>query len=79
MVSEEKCPEWCVCETHDDDLDHRSETVTRNSFRFELLRYHRDNITYVTFMTAMDGGRVITMPVETVVDLMGEVRQKVAA
>ena len=78
MATTDQCPSWCVRENRDGLEDHISETVTRNSFKFELLRYFGDDITYVTLMTAMDGGDAITMPVDTVVSLVDEVRQLVA-
>jgi hypothetical protein len=53
--------------------------VTRNGFRMELVRFNGDNITHVTLMTGMEYGTALTMPVETMVDLMNEARLKVDA
>ena len=76
-ATEEQCPPWCVVEDHSKEFgDHHSEAITRNSFRVEMLRYYGDNITYVTFMAAMNGGDHMTVPVDTVVELMDEVYQK---
>ncbi len=79
VTSKQKCPAWCVCSGEEDAHEHHSETVTRNGFRMELVRFYGDNITHVTLMTGMEYGTALTMPVETMVDLMNEACLKLAA
>ena len=79
VTSEDKCPAWCVCSGEENAHEHHSETVTRNGFRMELVRFNGDDITHVTLMTGTAYGTALTMPVETMVDLMNEARLKVAA
>lgn len=74
----EKCPAWCVCSREEGAHEHHSEPVTRNGFRMELVRFDGDTITHVTLMTGAEYGPFLTMPVETMVDLMNEARLKVA-
>lgn len=74
----DKCPHWCINDRKEDHHEHHSELVVRNSFSMELLRYYGDDITQVTFMTAREYGEAVTLPVDTLIDFMGEVRQRIA-
>ncbi len=73
----EKCPSWCENKA-DNPHEHVSAGVVRSSVHLELLRYHGDDTTYVGLGDHMDGGAYVSVPLDVLLDLIGEVQQMVA-
>lgn len=73
----ERCPSWCTS-TDDGPHEHVSVGVVRSSVHLELLRYFGDDTTYVGLMDHMDGGGHVSVPLEVLLDLVGEARHMVA-
>lgn len=52
--------------------------VVRSSVHLELLRYYGDDTTYVGLGDHMDGGAYVSVPLDVLLDLIGEARNMVA-
>jgi hypothetical protein len=77
-MTSDKCPQWCTSDRPDQPHEHCNSETRRSGYAVELLRYWGDDITRVTILEAMDGGQAATLPLDVLIDLMGEVRGKVA-
>ncbi len=73
----EKCPSWCS-NNSDSPHEHVSVGVVRSSVHLELLRYYGDDTTYVGLGDHMDGGAYVSVPLDVLLDLIGEARHMVA-
>ena len=72
----EKCPSWCT-NKNDGPHEHVSVGVVRSSVHLELLRYYGDDTTYVGLGDHMDGGAYVSVPLDILLDLIGEARHMV--
>lgn len=74
------CPPWCqFFAGNTEPHEHMSAPTIRASFYMELLRYNGDDVTYIGLMDHMDGGARISVPIDVLLELIGEARRLIAA
>ena len=81
MTDDEKpdqCPSGCT-NHNDGPHEHVSVGVVRSSVHLELLRYYGDDTTYVGLGDHMDGGAYVSVPLDILLDLLGEARHMVVS